>query len=248
MTSMAGVADRLLSVSGKTRPRGFRGLLRAADRALLHPWTSRLGAVQALLGGALTLAALVGGLVVVFFAFPTVLVVLTMAGTFLLGLSVAADVRDGIRRRRLERWVDIPELQRIAALVGEELEAHGQLLANVTPADVWWERDRILIADRWNEHGAELARFGFHDAHQACREAYRELNDLNWLHRSAWAAQADELDQLGPIALPTMTKNERTIAERCINVIEGALDALAELPESYHAPRRIQATGLLGRQ
>ena len=41
-----------------------------ADRVLLHPWTTRVGAIQAIIGAGLLAAAIVGGAVTLVFRFP----------------------------------------------------------------------------------------------------------------------------------------------------------------------------------
>jgi hypothetical protein len=74
-----------------------RRFLEALDRYfLLNPWLSRAGNIAT----ALLLAGLVGGLVAVVLGFPTIPMVTTMLGVFLLGLRGAQIAADKLRPER----------------------------------------------------------------------------------------------------------------------------------------------------
>lgn len=72
-------------------------MLRRADRILLHPWTTRIGAAQALIGAASLVAGLVGGAVTLVFGFPLGWALLTAFGALNLAMSGAATLLYHVR-------------------------------------------------------------------------------------------------------------------------------------------------------
>jgi hypothetical protein len=204
-------------------------LLRSSDKLLRHPWLERLG-------GALLLAGLIGGLVRRVLDFPAFPLVVTMVGAFVFGIAALSRL---IADRKPDdaAEVDYEQLRVAIAHLMEEVEHHAFLLLDTSGAAVWWESDRPLVADRWAEHGPLLAQYGFGDAHEACRVAYREVDDVNWIHRSVHAQLAhDKLNDdntwaLGPTVLLDMSANDVAICEKAVDSLETALNELARIPD-----------------
>jgi hypothetical protein len=76
----------MLPMAGRLR-RIWQAARKRGDAILFHPNTERLGAAQALVGGGLLAASVVGAVVIAVLKFPTVPLVLAMIGAFLLGTS-----------------------------------------------------------------------------------------------------------------------------------------------------------------
>lgn len=105
------------------------------DRVLFHPWTTRLGAIQALLAVALLVAGLVGGIVTFVLDFPTLWAIITAMGAALLVVLALPSLW---RRFRVGPEGRLP----VGVAEGphfpdrlDELIREGDLLASQAPAD-----------------------------------------------------------------------------------------------------------------
>jgi len=140
--------------------------------------------------------------------------------------ALAAQVVDHQPPPDEEIAVSPSELRGAIASVMEELEHHRDLIQFALDDEVWWDRDRQMVAEAWRAHGSKFAQASQGGAHGKCRAAYRAVNELNWGHRRAWA----EWTLTGPPPV-TDTYDEVSVATQTLAMINEAFDELEAVAE-----------------
>jgi hypothetical protein len=168
-----------------------------ADRLLLHPWTTRLGALQAVVGGALLAAGLVGGVVTLVFGFPLGWAILSAVGAFLVTSSGLATLMER-QRRKSERTVpatqtpltdDEREMRKAAGWILEDLERTEAALDTALENKWWWALDtRGFDWTGWTEYGEALSIAGRHEEHKLVRDAVALVDLAQVRCREIWSA------------------------------------------------------------
>jgi hypothetical protein len=201
--------------------------LRAADRVLLHPWTSRWGGVQAIVGAAVFAAGLAGGVVTLVFGFPLGWAVLTAIGAALLGASGAATAIDQYRERRpaavghAAPSASQGGVRKAVGWILEDLEKARVDLEDALAGGRWWnpETTRHFLTG-WSEEGEALSIHGYQQEHRAIRAAVRRIDQCEVACKQAWTAyegiEGPEISESRPL--------EQAIEE--INAAEVLLERL----------------------
>ena len=149
------------------------------DRLLLHPWTSRVGAIQAISGAALLAAGLAGGAVTLVFGFPLGWALLTAIGAALLSATAAASAIDRRRARGAQRIREDegPEFaragRRAVRAVRDELVRIRIALEEQQRYGVRF--DFGIETRQWSDHEPTLLELADHRPHRAASPAYRIL-------------------------------------------------------------------------
>ena len=155
------------------------GFLSRIDRVLFHPWTTRVGAIQAIVGLGLLGAGLLSGAVILVFDFPTIPAILTGIGAFLVFSAAAATAIERYRNERpapsggsLAVTPEKRELREATGWLLEDLERALPPINQAIDKGAWWRpRQNTMDFSAWTERGRVIAILGYHDEHRMIRQA-----------------------------------------------------------------------------
>ena len=234
----------LISPGTMRLPDPLKRFLATADRVLLHPWTSRLGGVQAIVGAGILAGGLAGGVVSLIFGFPAAWAIVTAVGAFLLGSSAMATLVERWRAQALARPPTPPELQpgiseaqrevrRAAGWILEDVEAARALFEAALETGQWWAKENKLTFIGWSETGEALSIHGRHEAHKAVRTAVNRADHVEVLRRDVWEQwlHAHDHDPL-PGSRPAIHQVNRVAIEDATHALKAAEVALEEVQRS----------------
>jgi len=130
-------------------------LLKRADRLLLHPWTTRVGAVQAIVGAGVLVAGLVGGAVTLVLGFAIGWAILAAVGAFLLAASGMATAINTYREHRVvtapvatgpatTASAPAAPLERLHELLAEAQTLHGAITVAHGESAIRRARDKLI--------------------------------------------------------------------------------------------------------